>query len=68
MMVSTFFKWTPKKDTQRLLPPPIKPQRCQHTLESKAQVLAAFTEPDASVAVVAQRFNIKVNLIASGIT
>ncbi len=50
-------------DTQGLLPPPVKRQRRRHSLEFKQQVLAACAEPDASIAAVAQRFNINANLI-----
>jgi len=50
-------------DTQGLPPPPVKRQRRRHSLEFKAQVLAACAEPDASIAAVAQRFNINANLI-----
>ena len=50
-------------DTQGLLPPPVKQRRRRHSLEFKTQVLAACAEPDASIAAVAQRFNINANLI-----
>ena len=50
-------------DTQGLLPPPVKQRRRRHSQAFKAQVLAACAEPDASIAAVAQRFNINANLI-----
>ncbi|NKI17521.1 transposase [Spongiibacter sp. KMU-166] len=50
-------------DTQGLLPPPVKPRRRRHSLEFKTQVLAACAEPGASIAAVAQHFNVNANLI-----
>lgn len=50
-------------DTQRLLPPPAKPQRRHHPLQFKEQVVAASRAPGASIAGVARHFDVNANLV-----